>query len=186
MVSPPIHPEEYVSKGNFLYFVFLFAYYLKLAPLLLLIIGFRDPLTDQILFQYLRNPKGRQTVKIRGIATDLLRLAIIRQIQRGKQIDSDSFQVLAHFDSEAGQILFTSLANQEYDLSTEVTQDQQSFWLAFEAAWQEGRIKKMGWDHSAIGGALRYRLTRFISLPLRFVEGVYSFDALVKLSQMVR
>jgi len=183
----PVHPLNYTARTDHFYTIFLVAYYMKLLPWLLLILTLRDPLPFRLLRACLGKLQRQQGITIGILIADLLRLGIIRKIQKGGQIAPGSVQILAQI--EAGHVLFTSTCgNHEGTPLESVTHATESgaFWLAFESAWRTGQIKKIVWDHTACQAILRYRLGRFVALPWKVIDGLYTFNALIQLAPKSR
>ncbi len=145
----------------------------------------------KILLKFLAEGEGLRRDRLRELLTDILKLAILRQARINALRKNGGFSVSVRFDPGEGQLLFVShVVHQEnYDAfqkpgSKGKGSRQEACWPELESAIQEGRLRTMIWNHSALGGEVRYALTPSRGLSIRV--GEYDFHRFQMIEQLAQ
>ena len=151
----------------------------------------RDPVLRRIMVQCFKNVKyfkyekswKKSILSIVAIATDLALMGIVRQAQARTLKTYQPFSILATFDTEHGSLFFISRDDNGSSLDTtghlvgKENVSREEPWLAL----QNGLVKGIMWDHSAIGTSIQYPIIGSRHLHIRLGQyGIHSFDNLVK------
>lgn len=199
LLSPaPVHPRYYLQRRSPLSILFAAAYYLKLGLYFFFckirgwffliriffwgFFAFRDGLSRKIAARYLCSREPLTDVNIWSFFKDLMRLGLIRQLQTCKVRTINPFRIQMQYNAQDESVIFTSLPYDQAGADTSA-QCRQSLWPAVETALEAGSIKKMAWNHAAVGKPLKHPRLRFMFYPAGAEPsgtGVYYFNALVK------
>lgn len=130
----------------------------------------------EILLSFLKDREIRKTVRFNQVLKDVLKLAIVGQARASQR----GFDVAIRFAPEHGRLLFVSRPLDEPRSGGE------SCWEALAATVRQRRLQSMVWNHSAVGGNVRYALTPSWGLPVWVGDyGLHSFEGLLELTRRV-
>ena len=183
------------SKIERIFFIPLIMYGSKVKRLL--VIGYivvqlflRDSVLRRIMVQccknikYFKNEKSCKKIilSIVAIATDLALIGIVRRAQDKKLKTFQPFSILTSFDNKDESLFFVSRnakgsrSNKPGKLGRKGNVSREEPWLAV----QNGLVKKIMWDHSAIGTSVKYPIIASKHLHIRLGQyGIHNFDNLV-------
>lgn len=99
---------------------------------------------------------------IHNLLKDVLKLAVLGQARTGRSPNPPKFRVSVTFDPARGHVLFTSRAGGLH----EANDQREHLWATMDEAVSNGRVETMVWNHTEIGGIVRYRLCGFLCIPI--------------------
>jgi hypothetical protein len=130
-----------------------------------------------LLSLHLRRNRGRALAGLGALLRDLLRLAILGQIQRSVSTAHTRrlFQVSPYLDKTTGELVLRSSAIGSEGPDEPSTPD----WDAVEQELRAGRVHSIVWDHSEIGNHVLYGLGSKSPLRIQLADdGIYRFEGL--------
>lgn len=179
------------------YFAVVYQYLIKIA--LFCIVAKRsltNSLLKILLVRYLRDKKLRETIPLEQVSRELILFDLLKQIYLGLSKVNLPFSLSVEFSLERRMITFTSKRAEEHNPNDVVPLDYKNdevgkrlLWEQLHMALKGGRIKRMTWDHSAIGVRIVYPISRFQCKHITILvgqSGIKSFDVLLKLFSRVK
>jgi hypothetical protein len=104
----------------------------------------------------LRSFQVRKRISLKLFLKELILLGIVRQASKRTLSGSKRFRVRIAFDSQTGQVAFTSHSVEASDEHAAVLETSSSPWQTVDSALCSHRVTGMIWDHSAIGAYVLY------------------------------
>ena len=143
----------------------------------------------QVLQRILGNPELRNGIKFRDLLRDILKLAVIGQTLGGRPTGKRPFRIAVSIDRERGLVMFQSLPGSESgaaNLRTNTASNGEDSthhqWDALVTALRDQRIRVIVWDHTALGGMVRYIFAGIWGFPVCVGDyDMHSFDGFVEL-----
>lgn len=135
--------------------------------LLVLYLALSDGTLRRILAAWASNRELRRRVSGRVIAEDLLKVGLIRRAQSGRQNAGPPFSVDVEMDGPDIRLISQRTTQGEPALPGRVQ-----------------RINSIQWDHSAIGDAVLFRLTKRRAVRLQLLRGQHRFRALEAIAEL--
>jgi hypothetical protein len=99
---------------------------------------------------------------IRDLLKDVLKLAVLGQARTGRSLSLPKFWVSVTIDSAKGHVLFKSRAGG----LLETNDERERLWTTMDEAVSNGRVQTLVWNHTEIGGLVRYRLYGPLCIPV--------------------
>jgi hypothetical protein len=151
----------------------------------------RDSILRRIMVQCFKNVNyfkyekkwkklGQKIIKT---ITDLALIGTVRQAQTGTLKTYQPFSIQTSFNTGLESLVFTSRevngfsSDTNEHLVSKESISREELWLAL----QNGLVKKIMWDHSAIGTSVKYPIIGSKHLHIRLGQyGIHNFDNLIK------
>jgi hypothetical protein len=133
----------------------------------------------KLLSSYVTSRELRKAVPFPMLLRDVLKLAVLGQTLRGKQTAKRPFTISVRINAEDARIIFESSPSAHTWKQKDVNH---ATWLALSSIIRERRVQLMVWDHSALGGDVRYVLGYSIGLTV-CVGDCHHFRSLMELAQ---
>jgi len=139
-----------------------------------------DPLRTLFL-QWLGDRRIRRRIGFELLATDILKMEIVRQARRGILQAREQFFIKSTFDPAGGVLTLRSVPARSARPEDEGNAAEMS---ELSLALRQGLISSIVWDHSALGWEVVWELSGLRRLTVFVgVGGVHRFDALVELAR---
>ncbi|MGH2397023.1 MAG: hypothetical protein ACRDFW_08550, partial [bacterium] len=134
---------------------------------------------------YLTDRGLRKNVRFTVLLKDILKLVAVGQARRGALTKPGQFRVAVQFDPDKGRLIFESLpAASTGPIEVDQAATTEARWTDVAALVREGRLRTMVWNHSSLGGNVRYRVAPGVGLTLGVGEyDLHSFDSFVELAR---
>ncbi len=136
----------------------------------------------RVLVTYAGEPAARGRIRPRRLTKDLLRLGILRRLQAGTPVTSETFALRVELDENEGTLVFRSvpLAAGGVPADPRLTD-------RIRAALSAGRVRLILWDHTAVGLQVHFRYPsgRWLGIPVGYygVIGIHHFGPLAELAR---
>jgi hypothetical protein len=135
----------------------------------------------KLLRSYVASAELRKAVPFHALLRDILKLAVLGQILSGQRTAKKPFTVSVRVNAEQGRIVFESSPD-EQALDQDRNNVSNATWQALASVVRERRARLVVWDHSVLGGNVRYALGCSIGLTV-CVGDSHHFHNLVELAQ---
>lgn len=141
----------------------------------------------RIVIRYLTSRELRRSAPFRELLRDVLKLAVVGQTLGGRRTGKRPFRVSVRLQADEGRLAFESRRGRDPEPATEDGAEDpgtEAFWKRFGELVREGRLHMMVWNHSALGGNVRYALAPFAGLTV--CVGDYDMHAFAGLVELAR
>lgn len=141
----------------------------------------------RIVIRYLTSRELRHGAPFRELLRDVLKLAVVGQTLNGRRTGKQPFRVLVRLQADDGRLAFESRRGRVSEPAAEDGAEDpraETFWRRFGEVVREGRLHMMVWNHSALGGNVRYALAPFAGLTV--CVGDYDMHAFAGLVELAR
>lgn len=132
----------------------------------------RSPVGRHVLKAFIMDAPLRRSIGLGDLSRDILKLAVVGQVVAGK-VSERPFEVRLDFNPERGALVLEShpLASGKIPVG-----------CSLGALSLEHQVKSMVWNHSAVGGTVRYAIAPFLRIKVCVGNyDLHSFEGFIKL-----
>ena len=147
----------------------------------------RNPALRKLLFKHVSNTRAWREVPLEKFLRELVLLDFLRRVQLGRESGNNHFKILTIQDFKKHELVFISQPETDairLDIQGNFVNyvDSSFTWTDLEYVINNGGVKQILWDHSALGTTINYPIGRSRSITIKVgSNGIEKFDSLVKI-----
>ncbi len=165
---------------------------MKGESLLVLKAAMRRPILWTLLSRCISDPQRRRSVSLRHLLKEIMLLGVAEEISGDESSAGRPFILTITLQLDEGRVSIKSVPSQPVQdgllppatpkFDSEAASQQQ--WSRFYEALQNGRLKELAWDHSAVGVYVPYRIAGIGCVGIGVGEdGIRTFVNLIEVAR---